>query len=118
MIVPIICLSFHFLLDASISSPDYDKQSKHPLSLSSRSTSSSSVRSLDSNDANLRINVAPITPDTEATKQTAVIEGQLKTAALVEASKLRTKKIKLFLAKYYCPQAGNLLFLIHLIFIL
>ncbi|CAF3334251.1 unnamed protein product [Rotaria socialis] len=67
----------------------------------------SSVRSLDSNNANLRISVAPITPDTEASKQTAAMERQLKTTALVEASKMRTKKIKLFLATYCCPQVGT-----------
>lgn len=107
MFVPIACLSFNLLSDASISPPDNDKQSKRIQSFSSRSNSSSSVRSLDSNNPSLRINHAPVTPDTEASKQSAALERKLKTAALLEASQLRIKKMKLFLAKYCSPQLGK-----------
>jgi hypothetical protein len=118
MIVPIICPSFHFLLDDSISPPDNDKRSKRIQSLSSRSTSSNSIESSSSDNPNVRINLAPISPGSELSKQTAAIERQLEHAALVEAAQQRTKKIKLFLGKYCCPQIGKLIFLIHLIFIL
>jgi len=94
--------------DASISPPDNDKQSKPTRSFTSQSNSSSSMasldsKSLDSNNANLRIDSAPLSPNSEAVKKTEAIERQLKNAALLEASIVRTKKMKSFLAKYCCP---------------
>ena len=104
-------LSFYFLLDASISPrppppPDYEKQSKQGRSYSLRSTSSSSITSLGSNGANVRISLAPLSSDSEASTQMVAIEAQLKRAALVEAAGMRKKKIKLFLSKYCGIHSG------------
>ena len=58
------------------------------------------------NGPNIRISLAPLSSDSEASRQMAAIEAQLKRAALVEAAGMRKKKIKLFLSKYCGIQSG------------